>query len=262
MENHNNTHSTDGCVILNRGKVLFHNSGSGLSLPSADITLAGTPEFRFELEGRYYCCLSTERDMTALPSDYLFIPLREAYPRLSLQEYRAAAKALELLNWSASTRFCGSCGAELERNSEISKRCTKCGREFFPQLSPAIIVLVRRGNEALLVHARTFSRPFFGLVAGFVETGETLEECVAREVMEETSLHIKNISYAGSQSWPYPATLMLGFTADYESGELRFADGELTEGGFFTIDNLPPLATPPSIARRLIDDWVEQQKQV
>lgn len=162
---------------------------------------------------------------------------------------------------NAGSRYCGACGAPMRRSTEISKICTACGREVFAQVSPAIIVLVRRGREALLVHARNFSRPFFGLVAGFVETGESLEQCVRREVMEETSLRVKNIRYAGSQPWPYPNSLMLGFTADYESGELRFADGELSEGGFFSADNLPLLPTPPSIARRLIEEWIAEIKK-
>lgn len=183
------------------------------------------------------------------------IGLREAYPRMAAEDYRAAGKALELMHWDAGSRYCGRCGAPTARASEISKKCTVCGTEVFAQVSPAIIVLVRRGREALLVHARNFSRPFFGLVAGFVETGESLEECVHREVMEETSLRIRDVRYAGSQAWPYPNSLMLGFTADYESGELRFADGELTEGGFFSADNLPLLPTAPSIARRLIEEW-------
>lgn len=108
-----------------------------------------------------------------------------------------------------------------------------------------------------MVHARNFTRPYFGLVAGFVETGESLEECVAREVWEETRLKVKNVRYAGSQPWPYPNSLMVGFTAEYDSGTLCFADGELTEGGFFTADNLPLLPPKPSIARSLIEQWIE-----
>lgn len=194
-------------------------------------------------------------DAGSLAGASRLIGLREAYPLMAAEDYRAAGKALELMHWDAGSRYCGSCGAPMARSSEISKKCTICGREVFAQVSPAIIVLVRRGREALLVHARNFSRPFFGLVAGFVETGESLEECVHREVMEETSLRIRNVRYAGSQAWPYPNSLMLGFTADYDSGELRFADGELTEGGFFSADNLPLLPTAPSIARRLIEEW-------
>lgn len=187
------------------------------------------------------------------------VELRESWGFLPEAHYRAAAKGAELLYWNRHTRYCQRCGAPLRRHTEISKICSGCGFEVFPAMAPCVIVLVTRGEgadeEALLVHARNFRRPFFGLVAGFVETGESLEECVAREVMEETSLEIEDIRYFGSQSWPFPTQLMLGFTARWKSGEVRFADGELTEGGFFRRDSLPPLATPPSIARRMIEQW-------
>ena len=147
----------------------------------------------------------------------------------------------------------------MRRQSEISLICTGCGTELWPQLSPCVMVLVRKGDEALLVHAANFRRPFFGLVAGFVETGETLEECVRREVAEETGLQIENIRYAASQSWPFPAQLMIGFTADYAGGEVRFADGELTAGGFFSRDKLPMIPPPPSLARKLIDSWLTEK---
>lgn len=192
--------------------------------------------------------------------------LRESWARLPAEEYAAVAKGAELLNWSASTRYCSRCGEALERASAISKKCPACGNEIFPSLWPAIVVLVIKdspdGNpeneEALLVHARTLSRPGVKtLVAGFVETGESLETCVAREVREETSLEISDIRYVGSQSWPFPHQLMLGFIARYKGGEMRFADGELTSGGFFTRDRLPELPTLPSLSRRIIDSWVD-----
>ncbi len=186
------------------------------------------------------------------------IPLRESFNLISENEYLGAQKGFELLYWNEHSRYCGLCGAPTRRIGTISKVCTKCNSEIFPQVSPAIIVLIRRGHEALLVHARTFSRPFFGLVAGFVETGESLEECVVREIKEETSLDVKNIRYFGSQPWGYPSNIMIGFTAEYAGGELKFADDELSEGGFFTPDNLPLLPGYPSIARRMIDAWLTE----
>lgn len=182
--------------------------------------------------------------------------LRRSYMILGERDYILAAKAAELLFWDRTHRFCPACGTPLKRHSQISKICSGCGTEHFPSPLPAVLVLVRRGDEALLVHARNFRRRFFGLVAGFVETGESLEECVAREVKEETTLEISNIRYFGSQTWPFPFNLMVGFTADYAGGEIRFADEELTEGGFFSPDHLPELPSPPSLARALIDSWL------
>ncbi len=142
-------------------------------------------------------------------------------------------------------------------HTDISKRCSECGKEVWPQLSTAVIVLIHRGpDEVLLVHARNFKTDFFGLVAGFVETGETLEEAVCREVSEETGLTIKNIRYFGSQPWPYPCGLMVGFHADYAAGEIHLQRSELSKGAWFHRDHLPHIPEKLSIARRLIDDWL------
>lgn len=213
-------------------------------------------------DGEYVARLSTDDPFA---SGLVAHPLRSTWKLLSDADYQRAGKAWELLYWSEQTRWCSCCAAPMEWHTAISRICQGCGREVWPQLGIAIIVLVHRGDEALLVKARTFRRNFFGLVAGFVETGESLEECVAREVREETSLTIGNIRYFGSQPWPYPLGLMVGFHADWLDGDVRFADGELIEGGFFTRDNLPrhaddTLAIPgtESMARRLIDDWLSQ----
>ncbi len=182
--------------------------------------------------------------------------LRKSHAYLPAGEYNIAVKGAELAYWDARTSWCSICGAPMQRATEISKKCTSCGDEVFPSLATAILVLVTRDDEALLVRAKTFKRPFFGLVAGFVETGESLEQCVAREVKEETSLEIRNIRYFGSQSWPFPFNLMIGFTAEYASGEVTYADGELCAGRFFSRNDLPELATPPSLARTMIDAWI------
>ena len=152
----------------------------------------------------------------------------------------------------------------MQRSGEISKRCPVCGEEVWPTVHPAVIVLIERPlsdqgqTEALLVQAKNFRRPFHGLVAGFVETGESLEECVRREVREETSLEICDLRYFGSQPWPYPFGLMIGFRARYAAGELQLADGELRHAAWYRATSLPELPPPPSIARRLIDAWAEE----
>ena len=137
------------------------------------------------------------------------------------------------------------------------KQCTACGYQIFPAVSPAVIVLCRNGEELLLVHARNFRGTFYGLVAGFLETGETLEQCVAREVLEETGLTIQNITYFGNQPWPFPSQLMIGFFADYAGGELKLQDEELSAGDFFTKANLPELPRKLSLARKMIDHWID-----
>lgn len=203
-------------------------------------------------------------------NSFATIGLRESYAKLPFEMYNMASKASELLFWNTNTQYCGFCGAPMKKQTVISKTCTNCGKEVWPQVAPAIIVRIKKPailsqkgdiiepERILLVHAKNFRRSeMYGLVAGFVETGETLEDCVIREVWEEVHLKIKNIKYFGSQSWPYPCGIMIGFTADYESGDLKLQDEELSNAGWFSKDSMPPIPDKMSIARKLIDDWLD-----
>ena len=191
-------------------------------------------------------------------AEYLPMGLRASYDYLDPILHKIAGKAYELIYWDQHSRFCPSCGTKTVMQTTISKQCPNCKYEIYPVVSPAILVLIRKGDAILLVHARNFRGSFYGLVAGFLETGETLEECVRREVMEETGLEINNITYFGNQPWPYPSNLMVGFIADYVSGTIRLQDEELSEGAFFTKDNLPELPRKLSLARKMIDWRLEQ----
>lgn len=187
---------------------------------------------------------------------YVMCPLRKSFYKLPSSLYLKAGKCRELLYWDENNKFCGVCGAPMKMHTDISKRCVNCGKEVWPQLATAIITLVHRDDEVLLVHARNFAdRKTYGLVAGFVETGETLEQAVHREAKEETGLSINNLRYFGSQPWPYPCGLMVGFHADYVAGDIRLQREELSAGNWFTRDNLPQIPEPLSIARMLLDDW-------
>ena len=190
--------------------------------------------------------------------EYFPMGLRASYDYLDPVLHKIAGKAYELIYWDQHSRFYPSCGTKTVMQTTISKQCPNCKYEIYPVVSPAILVLIRKGDAILLVHARNFRGSFYGLVAGFLETGETLEECVRREVMEETGLEINNITYFGNQPWPYPSNLMVGFIADYVSGTIRLQDEELSEGAFFTKDNLPELPRKLSLARKMIDWWLEQ----
>lgn len=214
-----------------------------------------------DLEG--YPCLAVQTPYPQAPLGLQFVGLREAFRILPFAFYQMAGKARELLHWDNLTKFCGVCGAPMKRTSDISKKCPECGKEIWPSPSAAIIVAITRkgGREILLVQSKKFKRDYLGLVAGFVETGETLEACVHREVMEETNLRIKNLQYFASQAWPYPFGLMIGFTAEYESGELRLQLTELNKGGWFSPENLPAIPGKVSLARQLIDNWLESFNQ-
>ena len=183
--------------------------------------------------------------------------LRKSFYHLPTEHYLMAGKCHEILYWDHNTRFCGVCGGRMLMHTNISKRCEECGKEVWPQLATAVICLIYRGDEVMMVRARNFRGDFYGLVAGFVETGETLEEAVEREIAEEVGLRVKNIRYYGSQPWPYPSGLMVGFYAEYDGGSVHLQQSELSSGGWFRYDNLPTLPEPLSIARKLIDHWLE-----
>lgn len=204
-------------------------------------------------------CRAVRLDAPVVQPGFCMVGLRETFSLLPEAVYNMAGKAAEILYWDANTRFCGVCGAPMKLHTDISKRCTNCGKEVWPQLAIAIIVAVTRneGRELLMVQSRNFKGDYYGLVAGFVETGETLEECVQREVMEETGIAVRNIRYFDSQPWPYPSGLMVGFTAEYAGGVLALQRSELRKGDWFTADNLPPIPGKVSLARRLIDHWLK-----
>jgi NAD+ diphosphatase len=191
-------------------------------------------------------------------SRYEMCGLRQSFFKLEWALYQKAGKCQELLYWDQNTKYCGVCGGLMRMDTDISKKCTECGKEIWPQLATAVIVLIHKGNEVLLVRAKNFKRDYYGLVAGFVETGETLEEAVAREAMEETGVTITNIRYFGSQPWPYPCGLMVGFNADYVCGEIHLQKSEIAKGGWFHKDNLPDIPEKLSIARMLLDAWLEE----
>jgi NAD+ diphosphatase len=146
-------------------------------------------------------------------------------------------------------------------DGERSLRCPACGLLCYPRISPAVIVLVRRGDEALLARGARFPLPFYSTLAGFVEVGESLEQTVHREIREEVGVEVDRVTYFGSQPWPFPHSLMVGFTAEWASGEIRPDGTEILDARWFAADALPQVPPPLSIARRLIDAWVADVTQ-
>jgi NAD+ diphosphatase len=170
-----------------------------------------------------------------------------------------AARAFQVSEWDRSHRFCGRCGTPTrDRSGERAKQCPSCGHIAYPRVSPAMMALITRGNELLLARAHRFPSGMYSALAGFVEPGETIEDCIAREVREEVGVEVDNLRYFASQSWAFPHSLMIAFTAEYAGGEIRCEDAEIAEARWFAADALP--ARPPSlsIARRLIDATAER----
>ena len=209
------------------------------------------------LDGRP--CYSAELAANALaPQGMTFQELRPLFGLLEENLFSLAGRAIQIIDWDQTHQYCGRCGSSTENKpNERAKVCPQCGLINFPRISPAVIVAVLKGNRILLTHARRFRPRLYSVIAGFVEPGETLEECISREVKEEVGINVKNICYFGSQSWPFPNSLMVAFTADYASGKITTDKAEIVDAGWFAADNLPSIPDKISISRRLIDWFVE-----
>jgi NAD+ diphosphatase len=210
------------------------------------------------LEGK--ACYSAElAPDAAAPDGFALRDMRSLYGALDEDLYLLAGRALQIVAWDQSHQFCGRCGHPTEYlPAERGKKCPICGFVSFPRLSPATITAVLKGDQILLTHYAVSRSNMFTIIAGFVEPGETLEECVRREVAEEAGVQVKNVRYFSSQPWPFPNSLMIGFLADYECGEPR-ADGvEIASAAWFSADNMPEVPPKMSIAREIIDWFVSQ----
>jgi NAD+ diphosphatase len=191
--------------------------------------------------------------------DHVFIGLRKLFGSMEDDWYWLANRACHLIFWKKKNRYCGSCGEAMHvSEDEVAMTCSKCGNIVYPRISPAVIVAITKGDQILLAHAAKFSGQMYSVIAGFVEPGETLEECVKREIMEEVGLYVRNIRYFSNQPWPYPDSLMIAFTAEYESGDIRIDNKEITDANWYSRDNLPDLPSNVSVARKLINAWLSK----
>lgn len=203
-------------------------------------------------------CYSAELPKDAvIPSGMTLQGLRELYGTLDEDLFVLSGRAIQIVEWDRTHQYCGYCASPTTQlPHERAKRCPNCGLVNYPRLSPAIIVLVSRGEELLLARAHRFPAGMYSILAGFVEPGESLEETVVREVREEVGIEVKDIRYFGSQPWPFPNSLMIGFTATYAGGEIAIEPQELVDAAWFNKHNLPQLPSKLSIARKLIDWFI------
>jgi NAD+ diphosphatase len=169
-----------------------------------------------------------------------------------------AGYAAQIFRWTRTSRFCGACATPLERHDGWGKLCPGCGNAIYPPVSPATITLVHDGGDRVLLGSKPGWGKRYSLLAGFVEPGESLEECVAREVREEAGVEVADLRYVGSQPWPFPHQLMVGFMARYAGGEIAVDTTELSDAAWFARDALPELPPPFSIARQIIEMWRSQ----
>jgi NAD+ diphosphatase len=201
-------------------------------------------------------CFSGALETPDEPDGMAFRSLRSLLGELSDDDFALAGRAFQVMDWDRTSRFCGRCGRPTEPvPGERARACAACGTHIFPRITPAVIVAVVRDGKLLLARSTRFPKAFQSVLAGFVEPGETLEECVRREVREEVGIEVANLRYFGSQPWPFPNSLMVGFTAEHAGGELVLEEKEIASADWYSPGEVRglDLPRPQSISRRLID---------
>jgi NAD+ diphosphatase len=252
------------CVV--RGAEVLIETDSGE--PLVDESIAGSftaidddgsgAVFLGVLQGRPVWALGVTGEGSA-PSGHEFVHLRQLPSRHDELAWMLGARAVQLVEWARSHRFCGACGtATRASDRERAMVCPACGLPAFPRLSPAVIMVVHRGPELLLAHGRAFPQPFYGPLAGFVEVGETLEHAVRREVREEVGVEVGEVTYVTSQSWPFPNSLMIGFFAEYAGGDIKVDPEEIVDARWFGPDEIPRYPDGFVISSRLVNAHLER----
>lgn len=210
------------------------------------------PKDCVSIDGAFFA--ETHPAGTPAPEGWEWLPFRTVIGTLPEAEWKVVAHAMGLANWHAATRFCGHCGSPNEdKSDELARQCPACGALSFPRISPAVLAVVTRGDRLLLGRNRANKTGMWSVLAGFVEPGETFEDCVQREVMEEVGIVVRPTGYLGSQPWPFPDQLMVGIAAEWVSGELAPDGDEIAEADWFGPDDHPPIPMHGSLSRRVID---------
>jgi NAD+ diphosphatase len=254
-------HESKLLVKENRGLI---GISSASDLEQLNLRL-GRKHYLGTLDGVPCYCTELYDDSESLagiiPIGMFFQELRSLLGVFDDDTFRVAGFASQILNWDITHRYCGQCGTPMEiKDDERAKVCPGCGFVSFPRISPAIITAVVKDRSILLARAHRFPHGLYSVLAGFVEPGETLEECLLREVKEEVGIDVKNVRYFGSQPWPFPHSLMVAFTADYAGGEINIDERELSDADWFSPSKFPEIPSRGTIARELIEWFLEKNR--
>jgi NAD+ diphosphatase len=249
-------------LCVRESAVLIRREGDHAVFPDG---VVGAPEHVLgRLGGRP--CLAVDGTDRVAPPGLEWCDLRALYRLIDETLWAIAGRAVQVVGWDRAHRYCGRCGTPtVPAVQERVRGCPRCGLHSYPRVSPAIIVLVTRGErdeQALLAWGRRRQQQFYSTLAGFVEAGETLEQALVREVKEEVGIDVRDVTYFGSQAWPFPHQLMIGYRARYAGGDLVLQESEIREARWFTpeeIDGVTAVRGPFSIAGRLIDGWIAEQ---
>jgi NAD+ diphosphatase len=250
-------HREAHCFIFQNGSLLLHEDN--LAVPNILSSAAlGVPPQSFHPVGLLagqYCQAAAVDASVAPPPGMAFRSLRSLFGSMDDGLLGVAGRASQIAEWARTHRYCGACGsATVLAEGERCFKCAGCGHLAYPRISPAMMVLIRKGEQVLLAFHTASPSKRFSPLAGFLEAGESIEEAVHREVFEEVGLRVHNLNYFMSQSWPFPHSLMIAFTADYLGGEIRVDQNEIAEARWFGPgDEWPERVPAVSISSLLVD---------
>ncbi|MBL8382222.1 MAG: NAD(+) diphosphatase [Burkholderiales bacterium] len=252
--------------VFHRGNLLVYNEQATPMLPMPSDVLSGALEID-RAAARFVGMLgnmpvwAARAGSAAAPRGHGFENMRALFNRLPDDMLAIGGRAVQMLEFDRTHRFCGACATPTEiHEGGRSRKCPACGETYYPKVSPAMMVIIKRdlpgGRELLLARSGRFQRGMYSALAGFVEPSESIEECIHREALEEVGVKVRDLRYFSSQGWPFPNSLMIAYVADYASGEIVPQEGEIEDARWFTLDNLPVLPHRLSIARRLINSVI------
>ena len=251
-------------IICGR-KILVKTDRDRVEIPAMkSLTDIGLKPLREHYVGavRGQDCFAAEISEDArIPENMKLYGTRGMFHHVDKVVFKTVLKALHIIEWDKNDLYCSRCASKMEaKKDERAKICIQCGNIRYPRLSPAVIVLVSRGDKILLARSPRFEEELYSVLAGFVEPGETLEDTVKREIKEEVGIDVGEIRYFGSQHWPFPDSLMIAFTAKYAGGEISIDESEIVRAAWFDYRQLPAIPGKLSIAREMIDWFIAERE--
>ena len=229
-----------------------------LATTAASLSVAENAIYYIGSYGNRPCFSADILSASDIPSGLVLYPLRSMLTMMSIDLFSIVGRARQISQFHKSHKYCGACGAvTIQSTTEDARTCPSCSQVFYPRLSPVVIMRVFHAHELLLARSPHFKKGMYSCLAGFIEPGETAEEAVSREVMEETGISIKNIRYVTSQPWPFPHSLMLGFSAEFNGGDLHIDPKEIEDAAWFSPETLPQIPVEQTIGGYLIRDFIK-----
>lgn len=252
----------DMWFVFNNGNMLVSTQNGRLTVPrysEVEEMVKGVEKIHFLGSYEGINCYTCEGfDLDKKQNEMVSRPLRSLLEAFNDKFFLLCGRALQVINWDRNHKYCGRCGTKMDyREDERSKLCPSCGLINYPRISPAVIVAIVRDRKILLAHNKQFANNMYSVIAGFLDPGETFEDCVKREISEEVGIRVKNIKYFASQPWPFPDSLMVAFTAEYMDGEISVDGVEIDDASWYSVSEIPRIPSKGSVAGRLIHWFIE-----